>query len=293
MRWNRSRRSDNVEQDTGGGGGGGMRRFGGGGLGLGGIILVVVVGLLFGKNPGEILQLLGDMTGGGGTTSSAPQTTPPANNQQTDFVRAILGSTEDTWGEIFRASGQQYPAPKLVLFNGGVQSACGAASSAMGPFYCPGDRQVYLDLDFFREMETKFHAAGEFARAYVIAHEVGHHIQNITGVMQQVRQLAERGEPMEGATGLSVRQELQADCYAGIWANHAQQRLNWLDEGDIESALNAATQIGDDALQKRSQGYVVPDSFTHGSSAQRVRWFKAGFQSGNLQSCDTFRTTQL
>ena len=163
----------------------------------------------------------------------------------------------------------------------------------MGPFYCPGDRQVYLDLDFFREMETKFHAAGDFARAYVIAHEVGHHIQNITGVMQQVRQLAERGEPMEGATGLSVRQELQADCYAGIWANHAQQRLNWLDEGDIESALNAATQIGDDALQKRSQGYVVPDSFTHGSSAQRVRWFKTGFQSGNLQSCDTFRTAQL
>ena len=291
MRWDRSRRSDNVEQDTGGGGG--MRRFGGGGLGLGGIILVVVVGLLFGKNPGEILQLLGDMTGGGGTTSSAPQTAPAANDQQTDFVRAILGSTEDTWAEIFQASGQQYPAPKLVLFNGGVQSACGAASSAMGPFYCPGDHQVYLDLDFFREMETKFHAAGDFARAYVIAHEVGHHIQNITGVMQQVRQLAERGEPMEGATGLSVRQELQADCFAGIWANHAQQRLNWLDEGDIESALNAATQIGDDALQKRSQGYVVPDSFTHGSSAQRVRWFKTGFQSGNLQSCDTFRTAQL
>ena len=292
MRWDRSRRSDNVEQDTGGGGGG-MRRFGGGGLGLGGIILVVVVGLLFGKNPGEILQLLGNMTGGGDTTSSAPQTAPPANNEQTDFVRAVLGSTEDTWSEIFQASGQQYPAPKLVLFNGGVQSACGAASSAMGPFYCPGDRQVYLDLDFFGEMETKFHAAGDFARAYVIAHEVGHHIQNITGVMQQVRQLAERGQPMEGATGLSVRQELQADCYAGIWANHAQQRLNWLDDGDIESALNAATQIGDDALQKRSQGYVVPDSFTHGTSAQRVRWFRTGFQSGNLQNCDTFRTTQL
>ena len=291
MRWDRSRRSDNVEQDTGGGGG--MRRFGGGGLGLGGIILVVVVGLLFGKNPGEILQLLGNMTGGGDTTSSAPQTAPPANNEQTDFVRAVLGSTEDTWNEIFQASGQQYPAPKLVLFNGGVQSACGAASSAMGPFYCPGDRQVYLDLDFFGEMETKFHAAGDFARAYVIAHEVGHHIQNITGVMQQVRQLAERGQPMEGATGLSVRQELQADCYAGIWANHAQQRLNWLDDGDIESALNAATQIGDDALQKRSQGYVVPDSFTHGTSAQRVRWFRTGFQSGNLQNCDTFRTTQL
>lgn len=291
MRWDRSRRSDNVEQSSGGGG---MRRFGGGGgLGLGGIILVIVVGLLFGKNPAELLQLLGDMAGGGGTSSSAPETTPVQKNAQTDFVSAVLGSTEDTWGPMFQAAGQQYPAPHLVLFNGGVRSACGAASSAMGPFYCPGDRQVYLDLDFFREMETKFQAAGDFARAYVIAHEVGHHIQNVTGVMQQVRQLAERGQPMEGATGLSVRQELQADCYAGIWANHAQQRLNWLEDGDIESALNAATQIGDDALQKRSQGYVVPDSFTHGSSAQRVRWFRSGFQSGKMESCDTFRTAQL
>lgn len=290
MRWDRSRRSDNVQQSTGRGGG---MRFGGGSLGIGGVVLVVVVGLLFGKNPGEILQMLGGMAGGGGTTSSAPQTAPVENNEQTDFVRAVLGSTEDTWGPMFKAGGQQYPAPKLVLFNGGVASACGSASSAMGPFYCPSDAKVYLDLDFFREMETKFRASGDFARAYVIAHEVGHHVQNATGVMQQVRQLAERGQPMEGAQGLSVRQELQADCYAGIWANQAQQRLNWLEDGDIESALNAATQIGDDALQKRSQGYVVPDSFTHGSSAQRVRWFRAGFQSGSMQSCDTFQTNQL
>ncbi|MGB4857918.1 MAG: neutral zinc metallopeptidase, partial [Dokdonella sp.] len=275
-----------------GGGGGGMR-FGGGSLGIGGVVLVVVVGLLFGKNPGEILQLLGDMAGGGGTTGSAPQTAPVENNEQTEFVRHVLGSTEDVWAPMFKAGGQQYPPPTLVLFSGGVRSACGAASSAMGPFYCPGDRKVYLDLDFFREMETKFRASGDFARAYVIAHEVGHHVQNVTGVMQQVRQLAERGQPMEGAQGLSVRQELQADCYAGIWAKQAQQQLDWLDDGDIESALNAATQIGDDALQKRSQGYVVPDSFTHGSSAQRVRWFRAGFQTGSMQDCDTFKTNQL
>lgn len=268
-------------------------RFGGGSLGIGGVVLVVVVGLLFGKNPGEILQLLGDMAGGGGTTSSAPQTGPVENNEQTEFVRSVLGSTEDTWGPMFQAGGQQYPAPTLTLFTGGVRSACGSASSAMGPFYCPSDSKVYLDLDFFREMETKFRASGEFARAYVIAHEVGHHVQNVTGVMQQVRQLAERGQPMEGEQGLSVRQELQADCYAGIWAKQSQQQLDWLEEGDIESALNAATQIGDDALQKRSQGYVVPDSFTHGSSAQRVRWFRAGFQSGNMADCDTFKTNQL
>lgn len=292
MRWDRARRSDNVVRDSGGGGGG--RRFGGGGgLGIGGIILVVVVGLLFGKNPGEILQLLGNMGGGQADTSSAPQQAPAGNDEQSEFVKAVLGSTEDTWNEVFRAGGAQYPAPTLVVFTGAVRSACGAASSAMGPFYCPGDRRVYLDMDFFREMENKFKAAGDFARAYVIAHEVGHHIQNVTGVMQQVQQLAQRGQPMEGEQGLSVRQELQADCYAGVWANHAQQRLNWLDPGDIESALNAATQIGDDALQKRAQGYAVPDSFTHGSSAQRVRWFKTGFENGGMQACDTFRVSQV
>jgi hypothetical protein len=205
----------------------------------------------------------------------------------------VLGSTEDVWGSVFGASGQQYPAPKLVLFNGGVQSACGAASSAMGPFYCPGDQQVYLDLDFFREMATRFEAAGEFAQAYVSAHEVGHHMQNVLGVMRQVEQAARGGAPMEGAGGLSVRQELQADCFAGVWANHAQQKYNWLESGDIEAALNAANQIGDDALQRRSRGHVVPDSFTHGSSAERVRWFKAGFTGGDLRNCDTFNAAQL
>jgi predicted metalloprotease len=287
MLWKKSRRSDNVVQ---GGRGGGMRV--GGGLGLGGIIVVLIVGLLFGKNPMELLQLLGGMAvDGGGPVQQ--ETAPAANDEQTDFVRAVLGSTEDVWTSVFRASGQQYPAPRLVLFNGGVQSACGAASSAMGPFYCPGDQQVYLDLDFFREMATRFQASGEFAQAYVIAHEVGHHMQNVLGVMRQVEQAARGGAPMQGAGGLSVRQELQADCFAGVWANHAQQKYNWLEAGDIEAALNAANQIGDDALQKQSRGYVVPDSFTHGSSAERVRWFKTGFTGGDLRNCDTFNAAQL
>ena len=287
MLWKKSRRSENVVQ---GGRGGGMRV--GGGLGLGGIIVVLIVGLLFGKNPMELLQLLGGMAGDG-SGSVQQETAPAANDEQTDFVRAVLGSTEDVWTSVFRASGQQYPAPRLVLFSGGVQSACGAASSAMGPFYCPGDQQVYLDLDFFREMATRFQAAGEFAQAYVIAHEVGHHMQNVLGVMRQVEQAARGGAPMQGAGGLSVRQELQADCFAGVWANHAQQKYNWLEAGDIEAALNAANQIGDDALQKRSRGHVVPDSFTHGSSAERVRWFKTGFTGGDMRNCDTFNAAQL
>lgn len=287
MLWKKSRRSDNVVQ---GGRGGGMRV--GGGLGLGGIIVVMIVGLLFGKNPMELLQLLGGIALEGGGPAQQ-ETAPAVDNEQTDFVRAVLGSTEDVWSSVFRASGQQYPAPKLVLFSGGVQSACGAASSAMGPFYCPGDQQVYLDLDFFREMATRFEAAGEFAQAYVIAHEVGHHMQNVLGVMRQVDQAARGGAPMQGAGGLSVRQELQADCFAGVWANHAQQKYNWLEAGDIEAALNAANQIGDDALQRRSRGHVVPDSFTHGSSAERVRWFKAGFTGGDLRNCDTFNAAQL
>ena len=290
MLWQKSRRSDNVVEDSGGGGGGG---FGGGrGLGLGGIILVIIASLIFHKNPLELLQLIGGgLDDGGGQVQQ--QTVPAGNDAQTDFVKAVLGSTEDVWGEMFQASGQRYPAPRLVLFHGGVQSACGAASAAMGPFYCPGDRQVYLDLDFFREMQQRFHAAGDFARAYVIAHEVGHHIQNLIGVMEQVERAARGGQPMQGADGLSVRQELQADCFAGVWANHAQRKLDWLEQGDVEAALNAANQIGDDTLQRQARGVVVPDSFTHGSSAERVRWFRTGMSSGNLKSCDTFAASQL
>lgn len=292
MLWQKGRSSDNVVVDSGGGGG--PRRFGGGGgLGLGGIVIVVIVGLLFGKNPGEILQLLGSMGGDDGGQPTQQQVAPAGNDEQTQFVRKVLGSTEDVWGQIFQAGGKQYPAPTLVLFHGAVRSACGTASAAMGPFYCPGDRQVYLDLDFFQEMQQRFHAAGDFARAYVIAHEVGHHVQNLLGIMNQVESAAQRGTPMQGANGLSVRQELQADCFAGVWANHAQRQLNWLEPGDVEAALNAANQIGDDTLQKQSRGYAVPDSFTHGSSAERVRWFKAGFASGDLKGCDTFNASQL
>jgi len=293
MLWQKGRSSDNVVEDDGSGGGGGPSFGGGRGLGLGGIIIVVIVGLLFGKNPGEILQLLGGMAGDDSGQPAQQQVAPAGNDEQTLFVKKVLGSTEDVWGQMFQASGKQYPAPRLVLFHGAVQSACGAASAAMGPFYCPGDRQVYLDLDFFREMQQRFHAAGDFARAYVIAHEVGHHIQNLIGIMSQVDQQQRRGVPMEGANGLSVRQELQADCFAGVWANHAQQQLNWLEAGDIDAALNAANQIGDDTLQKQARGYVVPDSFTHGSSAERVRWFKTGFAAGDLKSCDTFGAAQL
>ena len=203
----------------------------------------------------------------------------------------MLGSTEKTWGDLFAAHGRQYVDPKLDLFTGGVNTACGSASTAVGPFYCPGDQKVYLDVAFFQELESRFHASGDFARAYVIAHEVGHHVQNLIGVFDQVEQARRRGARMEGADGLSVRQELQADCFAGVWANHTQQRLQWLQPGDIESALNAASKIGDDALQQQAQGRVVPDSFTHGTSAQRVKWFRAGFDSGDMGSCNTFAGT--
>jgi predicted metalloprotease len=209
------------------------------------------------------------------------------------FVKSILGSTEDVWGSYFSAGGQQYDQPKLVLFNGQTRSGCGAASESMGPFYCPVDHRVYLDLDFFHEMDTRFHAQGDFARAYVIAHEVGHHVQNLLGIIPRIEQARRGGQPMEGATGLSVRQELQADCFAGVWGNRSQAQLNWLQAGDIEAALNAASSVGDDTLQKRSRGYAVPDSFTHGTSAQRARWFKTGFSSGDIKNCDTFSAPSL
>jgi predicted metalloprotease len=285
MLWDKSRRSDNVVQDSGGGGGMG---FGGLKLGGGGIIAVIIISLLLGKNPLELLGLLsGGMQGG----APSEQTPVESNDPQVDFVRAIVGSTEDVWNTRFQ--GQGYQPPRLVLFQGQVQSACGSASAAMGPFYCPGDRQVYLDLSFFQEMDTRFHAQGDFARAYVIAHEVGHHLQNAMGVFEAVQQQRQRGAEMEGAEGLSVRQELQADCYAGVWANLAQKQLQWLEAGDIEEGMNAASAVGDDRLQQQSRGAVVPDSFTHGSSAQRVRWFKVGFEQGSLENCDTFRASRL
>jgi predicted metalloprotease len=297
MLWKKGRRSDNVvdaRDDTGGGGGGGMR-IGGKGLGLGGIVIIVAIGLLTGQDP---MRILGEITGQMGseqTTAVNPQTrqAPPANDEQADFVRAILGDTEDTWQQMFQQMGSQYKAPTLILFSGRVQSACGSASSASGPFYCPADQRVYLDMEFFREMSQRFKAAGDFAQAYVIAHEVGHHVQTLLGVSAKVDAARQRGMKMEGDNGLLVRQELQADCFAGVWANNAQKRLNWLEPGDIEEALNAANAIGDDRLQQQGQGRVVPDSFTHGTSAQRVRWFKTGFAQGQINQCDTFAAKSL
>jgi len=303
MLWRKGRRSDNVVDardgsdggagsDTGGGGG---MRIGGRGLSLGGVAIVVVVGLLMGQDPMQILgSLLGQMDVSQQAPSRPVQGKPAnPNDPQVEFVRAILGDTEDTWGEIFARSNARYEQPKLILFNGGVSSACGFASSAVGPFYCPGDHRVYLDLGFFREMEQKFSAAGDFAQAYVIAHEVGHHVQNLLGISAKIQAARQRGARMEGADGLSVRQELQADCFAGVWANHAQKRLNWLEPGDVEEALNAANAIGDDRLQRQARGTVMPDSFTHGTSAQRVRWFKLGFESGSPGKCDTFKAQAL
>lgn len=285
MLWQKGRRSDNVE-DAGDGGGGGPSFGGGRGLGIGGIIILAILGAVFYKDPTALLGQ-GD-PGTAAPSQSQPRRAADANDPQVDFVRAILGETEDTWGEIFAANGQRYAQPKLVLFHGAVRTACGSASSAVGPFYCPGDSKVYLDLDFFQEMQRRFHESGDFARAYVIAHEVGHHVQNLVGIFDKAAEARRRGASMEGATGLSVRQELQADCFAGVWANHSQQRQHWLQPGDIESALNAATAIGDDALQEQAQGRVVPDSFTHGTSAQRVRWFKTGFEGGDIGKCNTF-----
>jgi hypothetical protein len=296
MDWEKGRESDNVvDAGEGGGGfgGGGGMQFGGFHIGLGGILVIVVVSLLFGKNP---LTVLSWLSGGSDVSMSQPapeRSDRPSteNDEQHRFVRSVLGSTEDVWTAYFQQSNRQYVAPKLVLFNGRVRTACGAASEAMGPFYCPGDRLVYLDLTFFQEMDTRFHAAGDFARAYVIAHEVGHHVQDLLGIMNQVDERRQRGAPMEGTNGLSVRLELQADCFAGMWGNRSQAQLDWINQSDVNAALNAASAVGDDTLQKQERGYVVPDSFTHGSAAQRQRWFNAGFKSGQINSCDTFATT--
>lgn len=296
MDWRKGRQSQNVVEDDGsggggrfGGGGGGMR-FGGFHLGIGGTIIVVIIALVFPQTRPLIMNLF--LSGGGSSSmqsAPAPGQRHAANmsDPQTQFVAKVLGSTEDVWGSYFQAAGREYEQPQLVLFHGQTTSGCGAAQESMGPFYCPADHKVYLDLDFFKEMDTRFHASGDFARAYVIAHEVGHHLQNLLGVMQKV------GRPTEGATGTSVRLELQADCFAGVWGNKSQAQLSWLQAGDIDAALNAAAQVGDDTLQKESRGYAVPDSFTHGTSAERSRWFKTGFQSGDINSCDTFNTATL
>jgi len=286
MRWDDMRQSDNVEDRRSGGG---IRP--GGALGLGGIIAVVVVSLLLGKNPIEMLGLVDNLVGQAPAQQHVPAA-PPANDPGTRFVRAVLGDTEDVWGKVFPEQvGKPYQPPKLVLFRQQVASACGQASAAVGPFYCPGDRKVYLDLGFFDELSSRFGAPGDFARAYVIAHEIGHHVQTLLGVSQQV-DAAGRGKSQRDRNALSVRQELQADCLAGVWGNHAAER-NLLEQGDAEAAFAAAQAIGDDRLQQQAQGRVVPDSFTHGSSAQRLKWFSTGLQTGRIDSCNTFAAASL
>ncbi len=256
------------------------------GGGIGAVLLAVVVSLL-GGDPSAILRQVDSSQGGYSNQAKSPE-----EEKLADFSKAILAQTEDVWGDIFREQGLRYRNPTLVLYSGPVQSGCGSATAASGPFYCPVDEKVYLDLSFFREMRTKLNAPGDFAQAYVVAHEIGHHVQKQLGISEQVQSLQQRVSKTQ-ANQLSVMLELQADCLAGVWANRAEQSKQILQQGDIEEALNAATQIGDDRLQAKSQGYVVPDAFTHGSSAQRVRWFKQGFQTGKISQCDTFKAPRL
>jgi predicted metalloprotease len=303
MRWGRGRRSRNVEDRRGMGmpsagrmrlpGGLGLPRGGGmprgstlrrGGIGGIGLIVVMLIGLFFGIDPSVLFQ-------GAVTTAPPPSSGPtarsPADDRLADFASAVLADTEDTWHPLFEASGGRYQEPVLVLFSGAVESACGFAQSAVGPFYCPGDAKLYLDLEFFQDLEARFGAPGDFAQAYVIAHEVGHHVQAQLGILQQVQ--AERAKLGEAdANALSVALELQADCLAGIWAHHAHRARQILEQGDIEEGLRAAAAIGDDRMQRRAQGYVVPEAFTHGSSEQRVHWFREGLAKGQRSACDTF-----
>ncbi|GLI37207.1 zinc metallopeptidase [Geobacter hydrogenophilus] len=279
MRWSDGRRSDNVEDRRGMTMG---RKVVGGGIGT---IILALVAMYFGIDPSVVLQQ-------GGSPLTAPTETrqagkPPANDELAQFVSVVLADTEDTWHELFRKNGKTYQEPKLVLFTGAVESACGYAQAAMGPFYCPMDQKVYIDLGFYRDLKDRFQAPGDFAQAYVIAHEVGHHVQSLLGISEKIHDLQQRSGKAE-ANQLSVRLELQADCLAGIWAHHANRTRQILEAGDVEEALQAATSIGDDRLQQQAQGYVVPESFTHGSSEQRVRWFRSGLESGSFGSCNTF-----
>ena len=280
MRWDDLRQSSNVEDVRGGTGGGGR----GLKLGLGGTLLALVASYFLGIDPRVILGLM-SAAPSQGPAPVASQGTP--TDEQGRFIAAVLGETEDTWSAIFKANGAQYVPPKLVLYRNQMPTACGTGSAAAGPFYCPLDRKVYLDLGFFQQLSDEFHAPGQFAEAYVLAHEVGHHVQNLLGIAGKVRQAQQRASEAQ-ANQLSVRLELQADCFAGVWAKHADETKNILEQGDVESALKAASAVGDDTIQKRAQGYVVPESFTHGSAAERTSWFKRGLTNGSIQDCDTF-----
>jgi predicted metalloprotease len=279
------RRSDNIEDQRGMPVGRGAVV--GGGLGT---VVLVLLAMYFGVDPSVILQ--GTDPGGPTPAPSVQQQRAAGDDQLKDFVSVILADTEDTWGELFRQMGRQYQRPHLVLFSGAVQSACGFAEAAVGPFYCPGDRKLYIDLSFYRDLRDKIGAPGDFAQAYVIAHEVGHHVQNLLGIAERIHAAQGRRSKAEG-NALQVRMELQADCLAGVWANNAQRARQILESGDIEEGLNAASAIGDDRLQRQSMGRVVPESFTHGSSAQRVRWFKRGIDTGDPGQCDTFTASKL
>jgi hypothetical protein len=280
MRWRGGRRSSNIEDRRGTRLRGG-RAFKGG---IGTIVITLALAYFLGIDPQVLLQL---QQGGAPEVVETDYQPTAEEQQQADFVSVVLADTEDTWGEIFRRAGHVYEEPNLVLFTGSVRSACGMASAAMGPFYCPADKKVYIDLSFFKDLKKRHGAPGDFAQAYVIAHEVGHHVQNLLGTSSQVRK-AQQGLGKSGANELSVQLELQADCFAGLWGNHADRSRQVLEQGDIEEALGAASAIGDDRLQREGQGYVVPESFTHGTSKERVHWFRKGIESGDVGDCDTF-----
>jgi len=292
MKWEGQRESDNVEDRRGEGGGRRLGGIGGGrGIGLGGIVIALLASWAFGINPMTVLGLL--QGGGGGPAPQEQQApAPKAQDPGGRFVATVLADTEDVWGAYFAKVQQRYEPPRLVIFRGSYPTGCGTGEAAMGPFYCPADRKVYIDLSFYDTLRERLGAPGDFAQAYVIAHEVGHHLQNLLGMTAKMDSARQRVSERE-YKALSVRLELQADCYAGVWAKHSQQSKGWLEQGDIEEALNAAAQIGDDTLQRKSQGTVVPESFTHGSSAQRVRWFKRGLDGGELKGCNTFGNEPL
>ncbi len=294
MKWEGNRESDNVEDRRSGGGlGGGGGLLGGRSIGIGTIVIALVGGWVLGINPLTILNLL---SGGGAPVAvqqqQSPAQRPPADDRMAQFVSTVLADTEDVWKDVFTKGGGSYREPTLVLFRGATQTACGAGQAAMGPFYCPADQKVYIDLGFYETLKNRLGAPGDFAQAYVIAHEVGHHVQNLLGITGKMEEMRRRVNQTE-YNALSVRLELQADCFAGVWAHHAQNARQILEQGDVEEAMNAAAKIGDDALQRSSGGAVVPESFTHGSSAQRQRWFDNGLKNGSVKACDTFSTRQL
>ena len=293
MKWEGNRQSDNVEDRRDDGSGGGFRAGGGGGrsVGLGTIVIALVAGWALGINPLTILGVL-DGSDMAPVSQQAPAQRPQSDDRMAQFVSTVLADTEDVWKDVFKQGGAQYQEPKLVLFRGATPTACGTGQAAMGPFYCPGDQKVYIDLRFYQTLRDELGAPGEFAQAYVVAHEVGHHVQNLLGISDKMDAMRGRVSEKE-YNALSVRLELQADCFAGLWAKKSNDSRQTLEGGDIEAAMNAAAKIGDDALQQKAQGRIVPDSFTHGTSAQRVRWFNVGLQSGNMKACDTFSAKKI